>query len=109
MKRRREILSNILKGKDHTEFEKRVYRAVLTIPRGEVRSYAWVARHIGAPNAYRAVGNALNKNRHPKIIPCHRVIRRDGSIGGYAKGLGAKRRLLKSEGIDSSQMRCYNP
>jgi O-6-methylguanine DNA methyltransferase len=80
-------------------FEKAVYGAVLRIPKGETRSYAWVARAIDRPKAARAVGNALNKNPYPGPIPCHRVIRSDGSIGGYAKGVRAKRKLLKGEGV----------
>ena len=70
------------------------------IPAGAVRSYRWVAERMGRPNAHRAVGNALNKNAYPGVIPCHRDIRSDGSIGGYAKGVAAKRKLLKTEGID---------
>lgn len=83
-----------------TEFQKKVYRAVSKIPKGEVRSYKWVAEHIGNPKASRAVGNALNKNPYAPIVPCHRVIRSDGSLGGFAKGPGAKRRLLRREGVD---------
>lgn len=98
MKSRRRILSSILKDKSFTDFEKRVYRAVCEIRRGEVRSYKWVAAKIGRPMAYRAVGNALNKNRYAGIIPCHRVIKSDNSIGGYSKGTNLKKRLLKSEG-----------
>jgi O-6-methylguanine DNA methyltransferase len=99
MRDRRKILSSILKDKRFSSFEKAVYKAISTIPRGEVRSYGWVARKIGSPHAARAVGNALNKNPYPGPIPCHRIIRSDGSIGGYAKGTRAKRRLLKREGV----------
>ena len=84
-----------------TEFEKKVYRVVARIPKGEVRSYKWVALRIGRPRACRAVGNALNKNPYPVIIPCHRVIKSDGSLGGFAKGAAAKKRLLRREGIDA--------
>ena len=80
-----------------TDFEKKVYRAVLKIPRGEMRSYKWVAAKIGHPKAYRAVGNALNKNPYIGKVPCHRVIRADGSIGGFAKGAARKKKLLISE------------
>jgi methylated-DNA-[protein]-cysteine S-methyltransferase len=83
-----------------TAFEKKVYAAVSKIPRQEVRSYKWVAARIGHPKAWRAVGNALNKNPYMGKVPCHRVIRSDGSIGGFAKGTGRKRDLLKSELID---------
>ena len=97
-----------MKNKKLSDFEKAVYRATRKIPRGEVRSYKWVAEAIGRPNACRAVGNALNKNPYPVIVPCHRVIKSDGSIGGFALGLKMKRRLLKSEGIDCSRKHCYN-
>jgi len=100
MKRRRRILSRILKDKVFTDFERDVYRTIFEIPPGEVRSYGWVAGQIGRPNSSRAVGNALNKNIYPGIIPCHRVIRSDGSLGGYSKGALLKKRLLKSEGVD---------
>ena len=100
MKSRREILSNILRDKPFSKFERDVYKAVLDIPAGEMRSYKWIAGRIGRPKAYRAVGNALNKNRYPGVIPCHRVIKQDGSIGGYSKGVYFKKRLLKAEGLD---------
>jgi len=80
-----------------TEFEKKVYLAVSKIPSGEVRSYKWVASKIGRPKAYRAVGNALNKNPYAGKVPCHRVIKSDGSIGGFAKGIRCKRQMLKKE------------
>lgn len=86
--------------KNLTDFEKKVYLAALKIPHGEVRSYKWIAAKIGRPKAYRAVGNALNKNPYIGTVPCHRVVKSDGSIGGFAKGVGHKRKLLKSELID---------
>ncbi len=82
-----------------SDFEEKVYRAVSTIPKGETRSYEWVAEKIGHPYAYRAVGNALNKNPYPGIIPCHRVIKSDGTIGGFFKGTRAKKLLLFKEGV----------
>lgn len=100
MKSRQEILSDILSNKALTSFEKKVYRAVLGIPRGKTRPYKWVAARIGAPGACRAVGNALNKNPYAPIVPCHRVIKSDGSIGGFAKGALSKRKLLKAEDVD---------
>lgn len=108
MKNRQKILSHILKKDNSSEFEKRVYSAVSRIPRGEIRSYGWVAAEIGRPSAYRAVGNALNKNRHTDLIPCHRVIRSDGFLGGYAKGTARKADILRREGIDCDESRCYN-
>ena len=100
MRDRRAILSNILWSKNLSAFEKTVYEAVAGIPAGETRTYRWVAKAVGRPRACRAVGNALNKNPYLGAVPCHRVIRSDGSIGGFAKGERAKRRLLKSEGVD---------
>ena len=82
-----------------TTFEKKVYDAVKTIPRGETRTYAWVAAAIGSPKAVRAVGNALHKNPYAPHVPCHRVIRSDGTLGGYVHGEEAKKRLLREEGI----------
>ena len=85
------------RSKELTDFEKKVYLAVSRIPKGRVRSYKWVAEKIGHPRAYRAVGNALNKNPYIGIVPCHRVIKSDGSIGGFAKGVARKKTLLKAE------------
>lgn len=78
-------------------FQWRVLKAVCQIPLGQVRSYAWVAKKIGQPKAVRAVGQALNKNPYPLIIPCHRVINSDGSLGGYARGRKMKANLLHLE------------
>ena len=81
-----------------TDFQKRVYSIVKKIPAGKVLSYKEVARRAGYPKAYRAVGNVLNKNRDPKIS-CHRVIRSDGQIGGYAFGAKKKMLILVKEGV----------
>jgi methylated-DNA-[protein]-cysteine S-methyltransferase len=80
-----------------TKFQKRVYRTILDIPLGETRSYKWVAKKIGKPKAVRAVGTALRNNPFTVIIPCHRVISNDGSLGGYSKGIKKKKRLLELE------------
>lgn len=80
-----------------TPFEKKVWKVLLTIPRGEVRSYQWVAKRVGSPRAFRAVGQALKKNPFAPQVPCHRVIRKDGTLGGYARGLARKKYLLKNE------------
>ena len=80
-----------------TEFEKKVLKCVLTIPLGEVRTYKWVAKKIGNPKAYRAVGNVLNKNPFPLIIPCHRVVKASGSTGGFSSGKANKKRLINLE------------
>lgn len=79
-------------------FEKRVWLAAAAIPWGQVRSYEWMARSIGHPGACRAVGLALSRNRLPIVIPCHRVVKKNGDIGGFAEGLSMKRSLLKIEG-----------
>ncbi|MFQ5903668.1 MAG: methylated-DNA--[protein]-cysteine S-methyltransferase [Candidatus Binatia bacterium] len=78
-------------------FTRSVLRITAKIPYGEVRSYRWVAERLGKPRATRAVGNALARNPIPIIIPCHRVVRSDGTLGGYALGLNWKRRLLELE------------
>jgi O-6-methylguanine DNA methyltransferase len=85
----------------HTEFERDVWRKALDIPRGEVRPYGWVAAEIGRPKAVRAVGTALGHNPVPLIVPCHRVVRTDGTIGQYSLGGPAnKRTILTAEGLD---------
>ena len=80
-----------------TDFEWDVLRVTLKIPIGQTRSYQWVAKAIGRPKAVRAVGQALKKNPFPLIIPCHRVIRADGVLGGYAGGEKKKEQLLQLE------------
>jgi methylated-DNA-[protein]-cysteine S-methyltransferase len=80
-----------------TDFEKKVWSSLREIPFGETRTYKWVAEKVGNPAAVRAVGQALSKNPVPIVIPCHRVIESDGSIGGYSSGVDAKRRLLDME------------
>ena len=79
-------------------FCEQVYKIVKKIPKGKVLTYKEVAERIGKPKAYRAVGNILNGNRDPQI-PCHRVIRSDGKIGGYRDGNVAKVKILKKEGF----------
>lgn len=80
-----------------TEFQKRVWSALRTIPYGETRTYQQVANMIGAPKAHRAVANACAANPVPLIVPCHRVVRTDGGLGGYALGVERKRFLLELE------------
>lgn len=80
-------------------FTQKVYRIVKKIPKGKVLTYKEVARRAGKPKAYRAVGNILNKNYDPRIT-CHRVIRSDGKIGGYNRGVVNKRKILKKEGVE---------
>ncbi|GBD10699.1 Methylated-DNA--protein-cysteine methyltransferase, constitutive [bacterium HR23] len=80
-------------------FQARVLEVVSTIPWGEVRTYAWVAREAGHPSALRAVAQALARNPVPLFVPCHRVVASDGSLGGYALGREMKAKLLSAEGI----------
>ena len=83
--------------REPTTFEERVYAVVRRIPKGQTRSYRWVAEQLGNAGLARAVGNALNNNPFPKTVPCHRVVRSDGSLGGFAWGPAKKRRLLARE------------
>lgn len=80
-----------------SEFQKKVWRSLLKIPFGQSRSYSEIAIDIGHPKACRAVGNANSKNPVPIIVPCHRVIRSDGSLGGYSSGVDLKRLLMLHE------------
>lgn len=80
-----------------TEFEKKVLRVVLKIPLGELRTYKWVAKKVGRPKAFRAVGNVLRKNPFPIFIPCHRVIASSKKIGGYSLGKDLKKTLINLE------------
>ena len=88
----------ILKG---TKFQIKVWKYLKSIKKGQIRTYLQVARAINRPKAVRAVANAIGKNPYAPKIPCHRVIRSDGSLGGYSGkgGLKTKRFLLKKEGI----------
>ena len=86
---------------DGTKFQLKVWSYLKKIPRGSVKTYSQVAKGIGKPLAARAVANAIGKNPYPPKIPCHRVIRSDGSLGGYSGkgGIKTKKLLLKREGI----------
>jgi O-6-methylguanine DNA methyltransferase len=91
--------------RDRTEFEVAVWTKALEIPAGEVRPYGWIAAEIGRPRAVRAVGTALGHNPVPLIVPCHRVVRTDGTIGQYSLGGPRnKRTVLASEGLDPDAM-----
>lgn len=79
-------------------FKEKVFEVAGKIPKGEVLTYKEVARLAGGPKAFRAVGNILNKNKNP-FVPCHRVVRSNGKVGGYNKGTKKKIALLRSEGI----------
>jgi methylated-DNA-[protein]-cysteine S-methyltransferase len=84
-----------------TSFQIKVWSYLRKIPKGTVKTYSQVAKAIGKKSAVRAVANAIGKNPHPPKIPCHRVIRSDGSLGGYSGkgGIKVKRMLLKKEGL----------
>ncbi|WP_327087852.1 methylated-DNA--[protein]-cysteine S-methyltransferase [Nonomuraea sp. NBC_01738] len=88
-----------------SDFQRDVLEAARTIPRGEVRPYAWIAAVIGRPKAVRAVGTALGHNPVPLLIPCHRVTRSDGLAGDYVFGAAAKEEVLGGEGLDLGRMR----
>ena len=80
-----------------TIFQRKVWNKISEIPYGELRTYKWIANEIGNTKAVRAVGNAVGKNPVPPIIPCHRVIRTDGKLGGFSSGISLKKWLLKLE------------
>jgi methylated-DNA-[protein]-cysteine S-methyltransferase len=80
-----------------TPFQKKVWDALAKIPYGQTRSYKEIARAIGYPKAFRAVGNANGRNSIPLILPCHRVIESNGGLGGFGHGIEIKRRLLDFE------------
>lgn len=82
-----------------TDFELAVFEETKKIPKGEVSTYAEIAKRIRKPGAARAVGNALNKNPWAPVVPCHRVIKSDGTVGGFASGTKKKIALLKKEGV----------
>jgi len=84
-------------------FQLRVWQELQKIPRGETVSYQELAKHIGRPRAARAVGQACGANPIPILIPCHRVIAANGSLGGYSSGLERKRWLLKHEGAKGKE------
>jgi methylated-DNA-[protein]-cysteine S-methyltransferase len=88
------------KMKDYSPFYQKVWKACATIPKGQVRTYGWIARKIGKPQSARAVGQALGKNPFAPAVPCHRVVGVNGKMTGYSGpgGVASKRRLLKKEG-----------
>ena len=86
-----------------TDFQKRVWNTLKTIPYGETRSYGWLAQRIGRPTASRAVGAANGANPIPIIIPCHRVIGSNGALTGFGGGIETKKFLLALEGVPMSE------
>lgn len=100
--------SELVRNPINSEFKLRVLEKVLEIPRGEVRTYKEVAESLNS-RAWRAVGNALAKNPLPLIIPCHRVVKSDLSLGNYVGGVEMKKRLLKKEGVKINSLRIIRP
>ncbi|MCK4553656.1 MGMT family protein [Candidatus Parcubacteria bacterium] len=86
--------------KNSTKFEKDVLEIIKRIPAGNVTTYSEIVKAVGRPRAVRAAGNALNKNANAPIVPCHRVVKSNGNIGGYAGGVKEKIRLLHDEGVE---------
>ena len=84
-----------------TSFQIKVWKEIIKIPKGKTRTYKEIAINIGHPNSARAVANACGKNPYPGTIPCHRVVRSDGKIGGYSGpgGVTQKKRLLQEENL----------
>ncbi len=80
--------------------DKKIYIKLLEVPEGMVTTYLELANAVGLKNGQRAIGNIMNKNKHPVIIPCHRVVKSDGSVGGYAYGKDVKTNMLSKEGIE---------
>ena len=79
--------------------DKKIYKKLLEVPKGKVTTYGELAKSVGLKNGQRAVGKIMNKNPYPVIIPCHRVVKSDGQIGGYAYGGEIKSNMLINEGI----------
>jgi methylated-DNA-[protein]-cysteine S-methyltransferase len=102
---KRQILDIPLDLDGQPLFRRKVWAILRTIPYGRVRSYGWVARKIGTPLAARAVGGACGDNPIPLIVPCHRVVAGDGSLGGFSGGLATKKRLLRLEGVLGEKVR----
>jgi len=81
------------------EFNEKVWRALKLIPRGRITTYKEMAKYLGRPGASRAVGKACHKNPGAPTVPCHRVVKSDGSLGGYVRGARKKASWLKKEGV----------
>ena len=81
----------------------KVYKKLLEVPKGKVTTYGELANAVGLQNGQRAIGKIMNKNPYPAIVPCHRVIKSDGKVGGYAYGQDVKSNMLSKEGIKISE------
>ncbi len=79
--------------------DKKIYKKLLEVPEGKITTYGELAKAVGFTNGQRAIGRIMNKNPYPVIIPCHRVVKSDGKVGGYAYGKEIKIKILKKEGI----------
>jgi methylated-DNA-[protein]-cysteine S-methyltransferase len=88
-----------------TQFQRQVWRTLQRVPYGKLRSYRWVATRVGGRRFARAVGNAVGANPLPIVIPCHRIVAQDATLGGFSAGLPTKRKLLSLEGT----LRCLTP
>ena len=91
-----------------TDFEEAVLEKLKQVPGGQVTTYGELARAVGRPRAMRAVGNALNKNPFSPGVPCHRAVKSDGNIGGFARGVKKKIELLNSEGVEVKNGKVVN-
>ncbi len=81
------------------KLEEKVYKKLLEVPKGKITTYGELAKAIGLKNGQRVIGKIMNKNPYPVIVPCHRVIKSDGKIGGYAWGEKVKAKMLSNEGM----------
>ena len=97
----------LINNTDLSDFTKKCLKSLLQIPHGKVCTYQAIARHLGS-NAHRAVGSAMGKNPFAPEVPCHRIVRSNGEIGGYAFGSEKKIALLKSEGIEIKNNKVVN-
>ena len=104
-----EFAIDLLDSSQCSPFQWTVLMAETTIPRGYVSSYSQLASHVGKPRAARAAGTALARNPFPLIVPCHRTVRSDGSLGGYGGGLEMKRALLEMEGVGFDRLGSVRP
>lgn len=91
-----------------TSFQSQCYEALKTIPSGNVISYGGLAGMIGRPNAHRAVGSAMNKNPFAPTVPCHRVVKSNGELGGFADDISVKIKRLQKEGVHVLNNRIVN-
>jgi len=82
-----------------TEFEEKVYKLLRKVPRGKITTYAELARAVQVSGGARAIGNAMNKNPYAPKVPCHRVVKSDGTVGGFAHGVKKKIEMLEKEGV----------